>query len=319
MKAPGRLKSWRGWKTAAWLGSGLAGLAAITSGIAVGLCEATVRPRRRTLRARQRKAAAALASRTGAMLLNVELTAEDGAALRAWYFRARLDAGRAVLVLHGQADNRAGSLGYAGLLLDHGFSVLCPDLRAHGESEGEVASYGCREANDVCRWVNWLKFEQRQSEVFALGESMGAAILLQALPLDPGIRAVVAESPFASLREIAYDRMGQAVGTGPWAGRTVLRPAIETGFLYGRLRYGIDLRDAAPESAMAEIRTPILLIHGEKDETIPLRHAERISAAGDDTLQYWAVPGTRHCRALARFPEEFERRVCGWFQRWSGR
>src|SRR5881396_1988411 len=62
--------------------------------------------------------------------------APDGAMLKAWWFPSATPA-NCVLVLHGIGDSRTGGAGFAPMLLAAGYSVLVPDLRAHGESGGE--------------------------------------------------------------------------------------------------------------------------------------------------------------------------------------
>jgi uncharacterized protein len=79
-----------------------------------------------------------------------------------------------------------------------------------------------------------------------MGESMGAGILLQAIKKETRFCAVVAESSFASFRQIAYVRVGQFVGTGKWLGEVALRPAVELAFLYGRITRGVALTDSVP-------------------------------------------------------------------------
>ena len=146
---------------------------------------------------------------------------------------------------------------------------------------------------------------------------MGAAQLLQSLKSHPGFCAVVAESSFASFQEASYDRIGEWVGTGPWIGRTVLRPVVWAGLLYARLRYGIDLAKSNPEEAVAASHVPVLLIHGLKDNNLPPRHSENIMAKsrghnGDVVL--WEPPEAGHCGAAGADPQEYERRVVGWFE-----
>lgn len=62
-----------------------------------------------------------------------------------------------------------------------GYTVLLPDSRAQGESGGKFPTYGVNETDDVRRWFEWLASQQRPLCIFGMGESMGAAILLQAL------------------------------------------------------------------------------------------------------------------------------------------
>ena len=97
---------------------------------------------------------------------------------------------------------------------------------------------------------------------------MGAAQLLESLAVEPHFCAVVAESSFSNFREIAYDRMGQHFGTGPWLGRTVLRPVVEIALLIARTEYQIDLTQYSPEDAVAHTHVPVLLIHGVVDSNI---------------------------------------------------
>lgn len=152
---------------------------------------------------------------------DVDLTTPDGLVLHAWFMRPPQANGDAVILLHGVSDNRLGTYGYGKWLVENHYAVLIPDARGHGNSGG-LASYGVRESDDIHRWVDWIEANDPARCVFGLGESMGAAELLQSLPLEPRFCAVVAESPFASFREVAYNRFGQQFHTGPWLGRNLL-------------------------------------------------------------------------------------------------
>ena len=149
--------------------------------------------------------------------------------------------------------------------------------------------------------------------MYGLGESMGAAELLQSLTEEPRFCAVVAESPFATFREVAYARFGRPFHVGPWLGRTFFRPSIDVGFLYVRLRYGLNMEDASPERAVMNSKVPILLIHGLNDRNIPPYHSDLIEAANPGSVALWKVPGAVHTGAAKAAPEEFSRRVLGWF------
>src|SRR5215470_3485900 len=173
------------------------------------------------------------------------LTTPDGAVLHAWLMRPREANGNTVILLHGVSDNRMGMYGYGEWLVENHYSVLIPDARHHGNSTG-LATYGLLEADDIHHWVDWIENEDHPRCMFGLGESMGAAQLLQSLPREPRFCAVVAESPFATFREVAYARFGREFHTGPWLGRTFFHPTVNLGFLYVRLRYGLNMEAAAP-------------------------------------------------------------------------
>jgi dipeptidyl aminopeptidase/acylaminoacyl peptidase len=305
-----------------WVAIAIAVWVGFTGAAGVVAGEWALHPGRRALGPRDETAARAIAERNGAPLEEISVSAEDGAVLRAWKIRPANGNGNAVILLHGQSDNRAGMLGYAEMLLRHGYAVLLPDARAHGASGGALATYGVKEASDVRRWFDWVERNDGPRCVYGLGESMGAAQLLQSLRTTPGFCAVVAESSFASFREASYDRLGQELHAGPWAGRTLLRPAFEAGFLYARWRYGVALEQASPEEAVAGSNVPVLLIHGLRDTNLPPRHSERIlesSVSRAAGVELWEPAEAGHTGAAGAEPKEFERRVVGWFKGHPGR
>lgn len=261
--------------------------------------------------------AAEVAKNHDAILQQVEITASDKAILRAWAIRPISGNGEAVILLHGVASNRAGMLGPAEMLLRHGYSVLLPDARAHGMSGGDIATYGFLEAEDLQRWFDWLAQKQAPRCIDAIGESMGAGQLLNSLRTEHGFCAVVAESSFASFREVSYVRIGEWCGTGPWLGRTLLRPVVDFGILYARWRYGVDLAQDNPAQAVAASRVPVLLIHGLHDNNIPPYNSEMIFAASNGRnpdVSLWEPADAGHCGAMGAEPGEYERRIVGWLQ-----
>jgi alpha-beta hydrolase superfamily lysophospholipase len=281
--------------------------------IGVVAVEGALHPARLPLSPEDQSGVATLAGESGARSSEAQITAQDGAQLRAWSIRPRSWNGDAVILLHGQGDNRTGMLGVAQMLLRHRYAVLLPDARAHGLSGGNLATYGVLETQDVQRWFEWLRTEEAPRCIDGLGDSMGAAELLESLTTEKQFCAVVAESPFATFKEAAYDRLGQHLSTGPWAGRTLLLPAVYVGIAYAWWRYGIDLRQADPQASVALTRVPVLLIHGLADTNLPPRHSEMMMKAGNPAVALWEPANADHCGAMATAPAEFERRVTAWF------
>ncbi len=281
------------------------------------LCEGILHLTHKQLTAKTRTIAEKGARDLDAKLDDVQITSYDGTILRAWEFRPEQGNGDAVIVLHGHGDNRAGMAGFIPMLLQHHYAVLDPDARAHGESGGNIATFGIDEARDLSRWVDWLTTSNGRGCVYGLGESMGAAILLQSLSTDSRFCAVVAESPYSSFREVAYDRLAEKMGANSWVGRMLVPPLVSEAFLYARLRYGIDFDRASPVTAVSSTRVPILLIHGMEDLNIPVRHCQKILSHHSGVMEFWQVPGAGHTGAFATDPVEFENRVTEWLLKYS--
>ena len=252
---------------------------------------------------------------------DVSVAGADGAVLKGWYARPQAWNRDSVLLLHGLGDNREGVEGYAEMFLRGGYAVLLPDSRAHGESGGALVTYGLLESGDIRRWAEWLAgrngTDVQEGCVDLFGESLGAAIALQAAGA-PGVCAVVAEAPFASFREIGFQRIAQAAHVPVAVARVAGWLILASGFLDARLRYGLDFDKASPERALAASRVPALLIAGLADENIPHRHAEEILRSAGPPSDLWLVPGAGHTESSSVAPVEFEHRVLGWFRTHRG-
>jgi len=240
-----------------------------------------------------------------------DVRAPDGALLRGWKVRSAKPNGDWVLVFHGVADNRMGVIGHAELLLRAGYNVVMMDARAHGASEGPMATYGWLERNDTRAIVEELETTERPRHLFALGESMGAGIALQSAAVEPRIEAVVAEASFASLREASYDYAG--LRRSPWLGKTLLAPGTWTMIYRGESLAGFPAGEVSPEHAVATRAFPVFLICDANDVALPCRHTRRIYAAARGPKQMWVVPGAYHSAALGYEPDEFRGRVLDFY------
>jgi uncharacterized protein len=271
---------------------------------------AFLHPIRRTLTPDLIREADAAFTHVGGQREAFTVRASDGAFLRGWKVRAANAKGAWVLLFHGVADNRVGVVSHSELLLRAGYNVVMMDSRRHGESDGEIATYGWLERGDVHAVLDAVVDSEHPAHIFALGESMGAGIALQAAGADQRIEAVVAEAPFASLREASYDYAG--LRWSPLLGKTLFAPFSWMLVSRGEALAGFSAAGISPEKAVAKRPFPVLLICDANDVGLPCRHAERIYAAARGPKTLWVVPGAFHTGALGLAPDEFRRRIL-WF------
>ena len=240
-----------------------------------------------------------------------DVRASDGSILRGWKVRSAKPTGDWVLLFHGVADNRMGVLEHALVLLNAGYDVVMMDARAHGASDGAMATYGWLERNDTRAIVDSLEATEHPRHLFALGESMGAGIALQSAGVEPRLEAVVAEASFASLREASYDYAG--LRRYPWLGKTLFAPGTWTMIYRAGSLANLPPSDVSPEKAVAARAFPVLLICDAADVALPCRHTQRIYGAARGPKQMWIVPGAFHTAALGYEPVEFRGRVLGFY------
>ena len=252
----------------------------------------------------------------------VSFSTADGLTLRGWFIPAAPTAGPSrepggsgstcgatILVGHGYPFDKANILRHA-LFLHGRFNLLLIDFRYFGESEGAYTTVGLLETRDVEGAVAYLKERAavEPQRVGALGFSMSAAAFL--LARHPDIRAIVADSPYASLADLVARQLF-FFGPGPtkW-------PVMALTRLYGRLLLGVDIEAAMPARAVRDLTAALLIIHGEADSQIPVEHAREIYAhANPATTELWIVPSADHGQARAHAGPRYEIRVRSFFER----
>jgi alpha-beta hydrolase superfamily lysophospholipase len=204
----------------------------------------------------------------------------SGIRLKGWWFHTQGKKRGTVIVMHGVADNRGSSAGFADHFLARGFDLVAYDSRAHGESGGEACTYGYYEKQDLRRVMDRLG----AGPFVLIGTSLGAAVSLQAAAEDDRIVAVVAAASFSDLRTVAADRAPFFASKANVA--DALRIAEETA------KFRVD--EVSPVLAAARIHVPVLLLHGERDDETPNVHSRRIFAALHEPRRLIIVPGATH-------------------------
>jgi uncharacterized protein len=244
----------------------------------------------------------------------VSITAHDQVRLVGSFYPADQPSHRCIAILHGVGSSRADMPGMTRSFQLAGFHVLLPDSRAHGESGGNLITYGLLEKEDLKRWVGFLTGQDCSSGIFALGISMGAAVLAQTLPEESRIRAAVAESSFSSFAEIGQDRVWQMVPFLGW----LTRPIVISGLTYLRLSTGLNFWAADPSAVAKRTQTPVLLIHGTADTNIAPKHSERLLPLYRNAKLHW-VKGGQHAGCFGRDQVSYMAQVLSWFARASQR
>ena len=84
-------------------------------------------------------------------------------------------------------------------------------------------------------------------------------------------------------------------------------------------RIGIRWRDLDHVRQAASFTTPMLVIHGTDDLTVPFETSRRFALARPDLVQLVAVPGTGHARSWNRDPDVYAFAVEGFLDRVSRR
>jgi pimeloyl-ACP methyl ester carboxylesterase len=234
-----------------------------------------------------------------------------GPLLRGWYLDSASE-GPALIFVHGIGGQRGGdgAVALAAELVRAGYDVLLFDLRGHGESEGDRVSGGYFERRDVLGAYDLLiERGARPGGVGIIGFSMGAGIAVMVAAQEPGIAAVVADSPFADVDDLIAQETAGKTPIPRFAVPLLLPPAK----LIAEAFYDIDLGELVPERAAGELDYPVLVIHGEADTRIPVSHGRRVHDNAPAGSELWTLPGVEHVDAYLKAPDEYVARLTRYF------
>ncbi len=183
--------------------------------------------------------------------------------LHAWFIPAGAPA-PAVVILHGWGGTAADMLPVAPGLHHRGFHSLFLDARTHGLSDDEDFMSMPRFAEDLETALDWLAVRNDVTTIGVIGHSVGAAAVILAASRNSSIDAVVAVAAFAHPEELLWRAIPYPTPV-KWTLLRVIRQMI-----------GVSYDDIAPRNRIADIRAPVLLVHGEDDEVIPVEDAYAI-------------------------------------------
>jgi len=239
---------------------------------------------------------------------NVVFDGENNVLIHAWFIPGSAKA--TIILLHGYGSDKGSILEIAEFLWSKGgFSVLVPDMRASGESGGNLITAGYYERGDVQQGARYLqgRNDVDPEKIGIMGVSMGASIAVLAAAQEESIKAVVADSPFRSVSDLLYHSFEAIFGLPrfPFEPIAVFMLQRQTGLPLDAVAAIQDVAKISPR--------PLLLIHGSDDSLIPAEESLELFAAAGDPKELWVVEGAGHAEAFVVDREQYEEKVLGFF------
>jgi len=213
----------------------------------------------------------------------VWLDGPGGKRLHAWFIRAQ-GVAPAVVVLHGWGGNAGLMLPFAPPLHRAGFHTLFMDARNHGLSDHDDHTSMPRFAEDLDVAVDWLLARDDVSSVGVVGHSVGAGASILAASRRDDLGAVVSLSAFAHPGEL----MG---ASRPFD--VLPRPLANFALHTTERIIGYDFDEIAPRNRIGRVQAPLLLVHGDADEIVPISNVYEL-AERMPTRRVLIVPGAGH-------------------------
>ena len=220
----------------------------------------------------------------------VRFTTEDGLMLAGWFVPASGTPAATVIVFNGNGGHRALRAPFAQALAERGLSTLLFDYRGYGGNPGSPSESGLLRDARAARDYLAGRTDVDPSRLFYFGESLGAAVAVQ-LAIEHRPRGLILRSPFSSLANIGKHHY----------------PALPVALL---------LRDRfASIDHIRLVKTPLLVIVGDRDSIVPADDSERLFAAANEPKQIVRIAGADHNDASLSFGPELLDAVLAFVQR----
>lgn len=199
---------------------------------------------------------------------NARFETSDGVGLHSWFVPARTDA--TLLWFHGNAGNISHRLDQLKLLHDEiGANILIVGYRGYGDSEGTPSEKGFYA--DALAALSFLNEHDDvdATKIIYYGQSLGAAVAAELATRHPPA-GLILEAPFTSVADMARHHYRF------FPARFFVRTRFDT---LGRI---------------GSIRSPLLMIHGARDDIVPIEMARRVFEAALDPKRFEVVQGAGH-------------------------
>ena len=208
----------------------------------------------------------------------------DGERLHGWWVPAPEPPVGHVLLCHGNGGNVGDRVPHIAHLTAAGFDVLAFDYRGYGRSTGRASEAGTYRDARAARLA--LLERAGPERVIYLGESLGAAVALELAHKHPPA-GLILQSPFTSIRDMA------------------------------RLHYPVVPRALVPDAypslrLIGALEVPLLVLHGERDDIVPLLHGQELYEAATCPKRLVTFPDAGHNDLVGR---DWADAIASWARR----
>ncbi|GGM37346.1 alpha/beta hydrolase [Paraliobacillus quinghaiensis] len=234
------------------------------------------------------------------------ITSSDNLTLIADVYENESSEQKWAIIAHGYTSNKTQMTRWIRNFYEQGYSVLAPDLRGHGESEGDYIGMGWDDRKDMLLWIDSIIEKDSDAEIVLFGISMGGATVMMTSGeiLPPNVKVIVEDCGYTSVMDVFTYQLDDLFNLPKF-------PVMNAANTVTKIRAGYDLNEASAINQVAKSTTPMLFIHGEADSFVPFEMLDEVYHAAEVEKDRLIIPGAGHGEAEKVNPELY------WSKVWS--
>ncbi len=206
-----------------------------------------------------------------------------------------------VICVHGYRSYGKRDMAFvASKFAEQGYNILVPDLRAHGESSGNIIGMGWLDRLDLLQWLQRVIELEPQAEIILFGGSMGASAVMMTggEKLPSNVKGLIADCGYS-----AVDREFAAMLRSAF--HLPAFPILTIANRWAKAKVGYSLKEASAIKQLKKNQLPILFIHGTGDKFVPHQMLYENMEATAGVKESLIVENAPHLSSFIYEPEHY--------------
>lgn len=241
--------------------------------------------------------------------VHTSIQSYDDLFLHAYYIEQ--DAPVYVIMVHGYRSDGTSIINPIKRFYKQGYNLLIPDLRGHGQSEGDYIGMGWDDRYDILGWIGYILTKDAHAQIILYGVSMGGATVMNVAgeKLPPQVKAVIEDCGYTSV----WDVFQYHISMQKWQSEIALHMAS----FVTKIRAGYALEDVNPLKQVQKSQVPMLFIHGSQDDFVPCEMVEELYQNATCPKEKLIVEGAGHALSCSTDASVYYQTIFQFIERYT--
>ena len=239
----------------------------------------------------------------------LNIITQDNLKLLGFYKNNNCD--KLAIIVHGYGGSHFDMYNQTKLFERKDYDTLVVDLRAHGESEGDMLTMGKYESQDLLSWIDFM-LSMKNYKIALYGISMGASSILLTISDKKAKNIILA------IEDCGFDNANREFSYIFSKSKIKRKLTYNLFYSYTKKMKNIDLKQIDIAKSLKSCSKPILFIHGDKDNFVPTEMVFTLfDSANEKNRELYIAKDATHGNAFEINPNLYRQRVYSFLNKYG--